>query len=167
MVINSIKLQDPGAFCSVCILPTMYPVTCSYYVTIWPWPLTLINNWHLPLIMVINFTKLYDPGAYGSFHRGLLPLEKKTPIDPSTYNYTLVSFFFLAGASPCGSFCIPHTAFSFFVTIRPWPLTLKNNRHLFLTMLIKCTIWLKSDPLIRYRYTSVPCVAIADQRIRF
>jgi hypothetical protein len=31
---------------------------------LWPWPLTLKNNRVLPLMMVINCTRLYDPGAY-------------------------------------------------------------------------------------------------------
>ena len=31
------------------------------------WPTTLKNNRDLPLTMVINYTKLYDPGTYGSF----------------------------------------------------------------------------------------------------
>ena len=68
MSINCTKLKHPGAFGSVCILPTMYPVTFFYYVTIrfdllHP---TLKNNRHLSLIMLINWTKLYDPGAFGS-----------------------------------------------------------------------------------------------------
>ena len=36
IVINCIKLFDPGAYCSFVILPT----TFSNYVKIWPWPLT-------------------------------------------------------------------------------------------------------------------------------
>ena len=52
MVINCIKLYDPGGCGSFCILPT----TFSYYVTIRPWPLTLENNRHIPLIMLIKCT---------------------------------------------------------------------------------------------------------------
>ena len=68
MSINCTKLKHPGAFGSACILPTMYPVTFFYYVTIrfdllHP---TLKNNRHLSLIMLINCIKLYDPGAFGS-----------------------------------------------------------------------------------------------------
>ena len=52
----------------------VHSVSClQYYPTMWQydldrWPTTLKNNWHLPLNMVINCTKLYDPGAInGSF----------------------------------------------------------------------------------------------------
>ena len=48
---------------------SLYPVLIYYHVTIQPWPLTptLINNkQYLTLIIVINCTKLYDPGSYGS-----------------------------------------------------------------------------------------------------
>ena len=42
-----------------------FPTMWQYNLDLWP--LILKNNTHLPLIMVINCTKLYDHGAYGSF----------------------------------------------------------------------------------------------------
>ena len=46
-------------------------VSWPNFTTMWQynldlWPPTLINNKHLTLIKVINCTKLYDPGSYGS-----------------------------------------------------------------------------------------------------
>ena len=38
-----------------------------------------------------------------------------------------------------GSFCIPPTTFSFYVTIQPLISDLKNNRHLTLIKVINCT----------------------------
>ena len=48
-------------------MPTTYPVTFSYYVTIQLWPLILKNQKHFSLIVVIYCIMLYDPGAYGLF----------------------------------------------------------------------------------------------------
>ena len=63
---------------------SLFPTMWKYDLDLWP-P-ALQNFKHLPLIMVINCIKLYDPGAYGSF--SILP-----------------------------------TTFSYYGTIRPWPLT--------------------------------------------
>jgi hypothetical protein len=50
---------DLTTYGSVCILPTRF-----FEVMLRPWPLT--NNRVPPLIMVIKYTKLYGPTAYGS-----------------------------------------------------------------------------------------------------
>ena len=50
---------------------TLHSVSClHHFPTMWQedlWPLTSLKKRHIPLVMVINCTKLYDPGAYSSF----------------------------------------------------------------------------------------------------
>ena len=105
------------------------------------WPLTLNNNrhiMHLPLIMVINCTKLCDPGAFSSFC--ILP----TFYIPSMWQYNLdlwlltlknnrhLSLIMLINCTKQynpgtnGSVCIYpayNVSFSYYVTIQSWLLT--------------------------------------------
>ena len=65
------RVLDLGTNGSVCILHTMYPVRLSRF-TMWQYDIdlcspTLKNKRVLPLIMLMNCTKLYDPGTLGSF----------------------------------------------------------------------------------------------------
>ena len=62
-IVSSCKILELTLHSESCL--QHFPTTM--YVTKRLWPLTLKNDRHLSLIMVINCTKLYDPGAYGSF----------------------------------------------------------------------------------------------------
>ena len=59
-----LELMVQFVSCLQCILPR-FPAMWQYDLDLWP-P-TLKNNSRLPLIMIINCTKFYDPEAHGSF----------------------------------------------------------------------------------------------------
>ena len=91
-------------------------------VILWPWPLTLNNNRHLPLIMLTNCTKLYDGSvctlptmspATISYHvtMGPWPLTLK-----NNRHLPLIMMI------NCIKLYDPRT-YGLFGTIRSWPLT--------------------------------------------
>ena len=131
-------------------LPTMWQYDLDL------WPPTLKNNRHFPFIMLNNWTKLCDPGAYESFW--ILPATVFTMwqynLDLSSTtlkNYRHIPFRHadqlykgckiveLKVQSVFYLQCIlPHFPCMSQYDLDLLPQILKNNRHLSLIMLIKC-----------------------------